>query len=85
MTLYNLKSTPSGDYRITKFTTDLEVESSYTLTRTECTCPAGALPTCRHRKMLPAMLAEGICDSGEFMDYDTGHIYHIEHDMDSMR
>lgn len=73
MTLYNLKS--DGDqYRITKFTNDLDVESSYILSETECECPAGSRPSCRHRQMLPTMLAEALCDSGGFYDFDNGQV-----------
>lgn len=73
MTLYNLKS--DGDqYRITKFTNDLDVESSYLLSETECECPAGSRPSCRHRQMLPTMLAEDLCDSGGFYDFDNGQV-----------
>src|SRR5579859_4963539 len=67
-TLYNLHH--DGDqYRITKFT-DGNVESSYLCTETECECPAGVRPTCRHRQMLPSMLAAGITNTHWFWDYD---------------
>lgn len=73
MTLYNLKSA-DGQYRITKFTNDLDVESSYLLSETECECPAGSRPSCRHRQMLPTMLAEELCDSGGFYDFDNKQV-----------
>lgn len=69
MSLYNLK-TADGEYRITKFTNDLEVESSYIVSENECACPAGARPSCRHRQMLPKMLNVGAEDSGMFYDFD---------------
>lgn len=55
MSLYNLKH--DGDqYRVTKFDDDLNVESSYLMTATECTCPAGHRPTCRHRQMFSTLV-----------------------------
>ena len=69
MTLYNLKSS-DGAWRITKFTNDLEVESSYITSLQECECPAGSRPTCRHRQMLPKMLNVGAEDSGMFYDFE---------------
>lgn len=74
MALYNLKSSDS-QWRITKFTNDLEVESSYLTSETECACPAGVRPQCRHRQMLPKMLAVGAEDSGMFYDYDKDQFF----------
>jgi len=74
MTLYNLK-TDGDNYRITKFTSDLDVESSYLTSLTECECPAGHRPTCRHRQMLPHMLSEDMLDAPKFMDFDTKAVY----------
>lgn len=67
-TLYSLRTDPSG-YRITKFV-DGEVESSYLTSTDACECPAGHRHTCRHRQMLPQMLAHGIADTHWFMDWD---------------
>jgi hypothetical protein len=72
MTLYNLRSA-LDDYRITKFTRDLDVESSYLLTRDElgalqCECPAGVRPTCRHRQMFPDLLP--LVDTEFFWEFD---------------
>lgn len=54
-TLYSLRD--DGDqFRVTKFDADLNIESSYLMTATECTCPAGVRPTCRHRQMFPDLL-----------------------------
>lgn len=69
MSLYNLKSS-DGQWRITKFTNDLDVEASYITSEAECECPAGSRPTCRHRQMLPKMLHVGAEDSGMFYDFD---------------
>ena len=63
----------SGDqYRITKFSDDMEVESSYLCTIAECECPAGSRPICRHREMLPLFIARGAIDTGWFYDYERG-------------
>lgn len=70
MSIYNLR-TSDDSFIITKFTSDLDVESSYTVTLSECECPAGRRPTCRHRQMLPTMLAQGIEDTGGFYDFDN--------------
>jgi hypothetical protein len=62
MTLYNLR-TDGDQYRVTKFTNDLKVESSYLIGRgdrndveLECDCPAGHHFSCRHRQMFPDLL-----------------------------
>lgn len=70
MSLYNLKSAP-GEWRITKFDNDLNVESSYLVSREACECPAGHRPSCRHRQMLPRMLAAQAEDSPMFYDFDN--------------
>jgi hypothetical protein len=72
MTLYNLKSA-LDDYRITKFTPDLDVESSYLIGRLgtgpwECECPAGSRNTCRHREMIPNLLP--LVDTEWFWDFE---------------
>lgn len=70
-TLYNCHS--DGDqYRITKFDSLGNVESSYLCTEEECECPAGVRPTCRHRKMLPSFLKRGAVDTFWFFDFDRG-------------
>ena len=68
--LYNCK-TDGDQYRITKFTADLEVESSYLLTETECECPAGHRHTCRHRQMLPKFIDRRATRGQWFLDYAT--------------
>lgn len=71
MTLYNCKH--AGDeYRITKFDNHHNVESSYLCTTSECECPAGVRPTCRHREMLPKFLNRGAVGTGFWYDYDRG-------------
>jgi hypothetical protein len=62
-----------GDqYRITKLTNHLDVESSYLCTITECQCPAGVRPTCRHREMLPKFIQRGAVGTGWMLDWDRG-------------
>lgn len=76
-TLYSLHSgidrTGAYEHRVTKFV-DGEVESSYLTTQTECECPAGHRPSCRHRQMLPQMLAAGIANTHWFWDFDLGRV-----------
>lgn len=69
MAFYNLKSS-DGQWAITKFDNDLNVESSYITSELECSCPAGSRPSCRHRQMLPKMLHVGAEDSAMFYDFD---------------
>jgi len=74
-TLYSLRThlTANGDrYFITKFV-DGEVESAYACTPIECECPAGVRPSCRHRQMLPQMLAHGLVNTHWFWDFDRGY------------
>lgn len=68
--LYSLR-TDGDQWRITKFV-DGDVESSYLTTHSECDCPAGHRHTCRHRQMLPQMLAHKLCDTHWFFCFDTG-------------
>jgi hypothetical protein len=62
-----------GDqYRITKLTDNLDVESSYLCTFEDCDCPAGRRPTCRHRQMLPKFIERGAVSTGWMLDFDRG-------------
>ena len=70
-TLYSLRTDPQG-YRITKWV-DGDVESSYITSIAECNCPAGHRHTCRHRQMLPQMLAHGLADTHWFWSHDRGY------------
>lgn len=75
-TLYSLRThlTADGDrYFITKFV-DGEVESAYACTPIECECPAGVRPSCRHRQMLPQMLAHGLVNTHWFWDFDLRRV-----------
>src|SRR5229473_868666 len=70
--LYNCRH--SGDqYRITKFSADdMNVQSSYICTLTECQCPAGVRPSCRHRDMLPKFLKREHVGDEWMFDFDRG-------------
>lgn len=75
MTLYNAKSTSSPhEIIVTKFDDDFvpEDNSTYNVTRSTCTCPAGLRPTCRHRKMWPILMT--LKDLGQFWDYDKEQV-----------
>jgi hypothetical protein len=75
-TLYSLRTDGAANtlgYRITKFV-DGEVESSYLCTMQECECPAGHRSTCRHRQMLPQLLAEGIVNTHWFWNFDLHRV-----------
>lgn len=70
-TLYNCKH--SGDqYRITKFTSDFNVEASYLCDLTACECPAGHRPSCRHRQMLSKFITREAVGTEWFFDHDRG-------------
>ncbi len=68
-TLYNCH-TDGDQYRITKFDSLGNIESTYLCTVDECECPAGFRPTCRHRHMLPRFIAKDAVNSFWFYDYD---------------
>lgn len=72
MILYNCKRSTDRDetYILTKFDDDMNIESSYNTSLTECECPAGSRNTCRHRQMLPQFLAYGYEDTENFFCYD---------------
>jgi hypothetical protein len=72
ITLYNLHTDGSG-HRITKFV-DGEVESSYLTSHEACECPAGHRASCRHRQMLPQLLAEGIANTHWFWNFDLHRV-----------
>lgn len=69
MSLYNCKS--DGDqYRISKFSNDLDVEASYLTSNDGCDCPAGHRPVCRHRIMLPRFIAKNATAGQWFHNYE---------------
>lgn len=73
MTLYNCKQVASGEtYVITKFTEDMDVESSYVTTYRTCECPAGQRFNCRHREMLPMFIAKQATHGEMFYNFLTG-------------
>lgn len=75
MSLYNIKrDNAAKDYGkeqfiINKFDEDLNHESTYLVSKTGCTCPAGVRPSCRHRNMLPRMMQH--IGDGWFHVYET--------------
>lgn len=73
MSLYNAKSTSDG-VRITKFTEDLDVESSYIVSGDSCECPAGRRDTCRHRQMFSSFMDR--IDTPWLLDWDTARWYY---------
>jgi len=75
MSLYNAKQTSEG-IRITKFTDDLDVESSYITSRDVCDCPAGHRDTCRHRQMYPEFAANERINTPWFLDWDNHRWYY---------
>lgn len=71
MILYNCKpSFDDGRYIITKWSADLDIESSYITSISECECPAGVRPTCRHRQMLPHFIATDHIGDDFFFCFD---------------
>ncbi len=68
--LYSLR-TDGDQYRITKIV-DGNPEGSYLVSERECECPAGHRHTCRHRQMLPQMLAHRLCNTHWFFAHDAG-------------
>lgn len=75
--LYNCRH--DGDqYRITKFDADVNVISSYRCTTSECECPAGVRPTCRHREMLPKFLWREHVGGNWMLDYDRDRWVHMD-------
>lgn len=69
MTLYNCKLV-DGNYRISKFTNDLDVEASYLTDGLECDCPAGHRPACRHRIMLARFIVKDATAGQWFHNYE---------------
>lgn len=74
MNLYSLRSA-DGEWRITKFNEDLEMESSYIVSTEGCECPqwTSRERQCRHMKMLPMMLERA--DSPWFFCYEDAQWY----------
>ena len=60
-----------GEYVIQKFDADYLCESIYVMTSTECSCPQGHKPKCRHRTMFPLFLKFGHIGDGWFLEWDT--------------
>jgi hypothetical protein len=70
--LYNLRSTnDAGEFVITKFDNDYNVQAVYVVSKSACSGPDGHRPKCKHREMLGRFLANGHVDDGYFFDWDT--------------
>ena len=84
MPLYNMKENGSG-YKITKFNDDLEPEldkdgqvKTYAVSASECSCPAGHRPTCRHRQMLPDFQNTGRVNTRWFLEFDNREWFFLD-------
>lgn len=71
--LYALRKHPThaSTFSITKFDGDMNPESTYVLTKENCSCPQAHKPTCRHRKMLSMFFTHHHINDGWFLDWDT--------------
>ena len=75
LTYYNAKTTDSdATLQITKFNSDFGVINSYHTSKSECTCPAGHRPSCRHRDMFRAL--RSIADKPDFLCFETLEVVH---------
>jgi hypothetical protein len=84
MALYNLKSAEGDLYRMTKFDSDMNVESSYLVSDEACECPqfVNRDKRCRHQKMLKHFLRGPTIrlDTGWLYDYDNDAWFALNHD-----
>jgi hypothetical protein len=75
MSVYTVRAFEHG-WRVTKFDSDLNVESSYAMLDepkgVACECPQAARGHCRHIDILGMFQAEGRVNSGWFLDLDSG-------------
>ena len=69
MPIYNCK-VEHDCFRVTKFDSDMNVESSYLTDGDHCDCPAGVRPRCRHRTMLPLFKASRATNGEAFYDFE---------------
>jgi len=69
MATYNCK-VEHDCFRVTKFDSDMNVESSYLTDGDHCDCPAGVRPRCRHRTMLPLFKASRATNGEAFYDFE---------------
>lgn len=72
MHLYSLRTTSTPDtFRVTKFTLDLEVESSYLISAEGCECPGySGRGRCRHETILHHIVDAGRVDTSWFLEFD---------------
>jgi hypothetical protein len=84
MSLYNVKREVNGEFRVTKFTDDLEIDetagkpASYLTTEFGCDCPAGHRPSCRHREMLPDFVSTHRVDTAWMLDHDNQRWFYYD-------
>lgn len=79
-TFYKLNTVPGADksFKITKFNSDLEVESSYFMNYIpstnggyyDCQCPASKFD-CRHKAIMKSIVDNGQVDSSKFLCFET--------------
>ncbi len=74
--LYNLKSAYDNQFRITKFDSDMNVESTYLVSDEACECPqfVNRDKRCRHMKMLKHFF------KGPTIRLDTHWLYDFDRD-----
>jgi hypothetical protein len=83
--IYNCRPTDvHGQYIMTKFDKHFEVESSYLVSKGECACPAGRLPTCRHRQMLLLFMAKKHIGDGFLLNHETNTWSQLPAALDAM-
>lgn len=80
-TFYQLRTIPNvpKSFKITKFNSDLEVESSYFMNWMptaqggyyDCQCPASKFE-CRHKGIMKTIVNNGFVDSPKFLCFETG-------------
>lgn len=80
--IYTVRSLDDNNWTVHKNTADFdkaEGTGSYTVTRTPitdnrfmwtCTCFAGSKDTCRHRKMVPLFISQGLVNSNTYYHFD---------------
>lgn len=76
MSLYNCKALPNDQFRMIKWSDDLEVQEIYNLRkgwrgRYYCECFAANKETCRHRDMLNWYITRNAFSAGWFIDYEA--------------
>ena len=82
--LYTCRSA-GEQYQITKLDANLDVESSYLVSATECQCPSfERRQTCRHLTMLPRFIARKHVGDSWAHDFERNGWYRIAEDSDDV-